>query len=894
MVKLSERRLPATSHIDEIVRSASLRVKVGSMDDAARQASRLGEAPKVAPEGMVDHGHDFVSEIEAALRSAGGQLLQDRDADSFRSLPDRLAYFCENLIAMNSFAAFYILATAFVVLVFAHAGGWYLLLRYERDAPLRDGGYAGGERRLSNRGALNRGDMAAVRDTLGYKSFSDSVWMALQVLASAGSDPSLPTLALLRCVYLSMIICGLVVFAVLVGFITESVESFMRSLAAGRTKVVERGHTLILGTSEATPRVVTQLALMRKRYQKVNETWERRLFPWRRAPPSTPLLSKPVVIMTRTMDKEALESVIGEAFTSRSISRTRTRIGRDIVCRVGDPASAKDLARVSADTAAHVLIMMSEQDEIEEAETRGKISNGASLRTLLALRHVLFTSANHSPTRSVVAQILKPSIQIEAASFRDARGYPLVKPLDMGVFLNSLLFSCASQQGLSLVLMELLDCEGAAFQRRRATLFCGGVVGLTVAAADDLLDRGSIIAVSSSLPGAKPELCPPPDTVIKAEDVVIFVAETSTPKATPRDAAFVSTRAEAARRLKATQDETRSRLRRTSSAVLRGARYILVCGWRPVWTDEAHRLRDRVYQLLDGATPGSQIIFANGLPELTFRELMTGACGFRDVSGADDAVFETALGVRIRHVHGDAADVALLRRIVMNIPIETAIVLGTNARALGDPLAPKMRDTRVLNILLTLRHLRAASPFAAEHMHVIGENAIDETRMLALTPESGREPDFINTQAIFARALALSLAYPIMGAVVRDVFDISSPTSIKLVAANRFAPLDTATTWGAVKQVVRDAAPEPGHLVPLGLVSARSLGPELGLSEADGVTLRAGDLIAVAYKAPSASPPSPRSDSSDDDGDVVSLVYDSYKGAADREMTRLERDHEFG
>ncbi|KAH8068546.1 hypothetical protein JL721_6692 [Aureococcus anophagefferens] len=159
--------------------------------------------------------------------------------------------------------------------------------------------------------------------------------------------------------------------------------------------------------------------------------------------------------------------------------------------------------------------------------------------------------------------------------------------------------------------MELLDCEGAA-PSGGATLFCGGVVGLTVAAADDLLDRGSIIAVSSSLPGAKPELCPPPDTVIKAEDAVIFVAETSTPKATPR-AAF--------------------------------------------------------------------IIFANGLPELTFRELMTGACGFRDVSGADDAVFETALGVRIRHVHGDAADVALLRRIVMNIPIETAIVLGTNARA---------------------------------------------------------------------------------------------------------------------------------------------------------------------------------------------------------------------
>ncbi|KAH8051163.1 hypothetical protein JL722_10860 [Aureococcus anophagefferens] len=488
---------------------------------------RAGEAPKVAPEGMVDHGHDFVSEIEAALRSAGGQLLQDRDADSFRSLPDRLAYFCENLIAMNSFAAFYILATAFVVLASRTLAAG-TSLRYERDAPLRDGGYAGGERRLSNRGALNRGDMAAVRDTLGYKSFSDSAWMAPRSSRSAGSDPSLPTLALLRCVYLSMIICGLVVFAVLVGFITESVESFMRSLAAGRTKVVEHGHALILGTSEATPRVVTQLALMRKRSQK-----------------------------------------------------------------------------------------------------------------------------------------------------------------------------------------------GAALQRRRDAVL-RRVVGLTVAAADDLLDRGSIIAVSSSLPGAKPELCPPPDTVIKAEDAVIFVAETPTPKATPRDAAFVSTRAEGARR-PATQDETRSRLRRT----------------RP-WA-----------------------------------------------SGSA--------------THGDAADVALLRRIVMNIPIETAIVLGTNARALGDPLAPKMRDTRVLNILLTLRHLRAASPFAAEHMHVIGENAIDETRMLALTPESGREPDFINTQAIFARALALR-RWP-------------AAVAVRLLGRRRHA---------------------------------------------------------------------------------VSLAPPPYKGAADREMTRLERDHEFG
>ena len=255
--------------------------------------------------------------------------------------------------------------------------------------------------------------------------------------------------------------------------------------------------------------------------------------------------------------------------------------------------------------------------------------------------------------------------------------------------------------------------------------------------------------------------------------------------------------------------------------------------------------------------------------------------------------------MKISHIHGDAADVGLLRRVISRVPVETAIVLGTNARALGDPLAPKMRDTRVLNILLTLRHLRAESPYATTPMHVIGENAIDETRMLALTPESGREPDFINTQAIFARALALSLAYPIMGAVVRDIFDIASPTSIKLLHASRFAPLDVATKWGVVKQVVRDAAPEPGSLVPLGLVSARSLGPELGLSEADDVTLREGDLLAVAYKMPEDTPPRSDDGDSDDDEvfhDVVSLLYEAQaeeekRAAAGLEMERLDDEH---
>ena len=288
-----------------------------------------------------------------------------------------------------------------------------------------------------------------------------------------------------------------------------------------------------------------------------------------------------------------------------------------------------------------------------------------------------------------------------------------------------------------------------------------------------------------------------------------------------------------------------------------GARHILVCGWRPVWTDEASRLHDRLDQLLEGARAGSVLCFANGLPPRTFRDLVVDACGMVETTDVEDdleetpadaRVYESAGGVRVEHVHGDAADASLLRKILDAVPIDTVIVLGTNARALGDPLSPKMCDTRVLNILLTIKHLRARSRWAAAPLHVIGENQIDETSMLALTPASGREPDFINTQAIYARALAISLAYPVMGAVIRELFDGKAATAIRLLAAGDVLPLDTPLAWGVARRAVALRAQTPGALVPLGVVRASQIHPELAIADADVLTFCADDRVAVVQK----------------------------------------------
>ena len=103
----------------------------------------------------------------------------------------------------------------------------------------------------------------------------------------------------------------------------------------------------------------------------------------------------------------------------------------------------------------------------------------------------------------------------------------------------------------------------------------------------------------------------------------------------------------------------------------------------------------------------------------------------------------------------------------------TAIVLGTAA---GIDLSPQSRDTRVLTILLLLRHLaRKCRPKLP--LHVIGENAQDATALLALSPTpplakvagQNRQPDYVNTQAIIARALVSALAYPLMHEALSEV-----------------------------------------------------------------------------------------------------------------------------
>ena len=166
-------------------------------------------------------------------------------------------------------------------------------------------------------------------EVYGQESWADGIFMALQLISSAGFDDSIPDEAGLRWLFFLMIFFGLVVFAVLVGFITDSVSQFMDSLAVGRTKVAESSHTLILGWNEATLRCVVQISFLRRQYQMMNEVKSFYILyylPMLRPiadflglleRPSTSLACNDIVIMTDTVSKEDMHILLEQTLSER-------------------------------------------------------------------------------------------------------------------------------------------------------------------------------------------------------------------------------------------------------------------------------------------------------------------------------------------------------------------------------------------------------------------------------------------------------------------------------------------------------------------------------------------------------------------------------------------------
>ena len=176
----------------------------------------------------------------------------------------------------------------------------------------------------------------------------------------------------------------------------------------------------------------------------------------------------------------------------------------------------------------------------------------------------------------------------------------------------------------------------------------------------------------------------------------------------------------------------------------------------------------------------------------------------------------------MRHVVGDSAVAEVMAPVITQTHIHSVIVLGTQSSV---RLPPRAQDTRVMCIMLLLRKLsekKISAGIDTVPMHVVGENQEDMMARYALGPKQKgeehlfgyREPDFVNTQAIYARVLTQTMAYPMIKNAINDLFDDTEGTAtIELVPAGEYVPLNERMSIGVMKQMVLLAQSERSVLI---------------------------------------------------------------------------------
>ena len=214
-------------------------------------------------------------------------------------------------------------------------------------------------------------------------------------------------------------IAGIVMLSALIAFITTALDQKIYELKRGRSKVIEEGHTLILGWNE----------------QRIIETLRELVI-------ANESEKDACVVVLADKDKQEMDDVLRLRLNDTATTR--------IVTRSGDVSTLTNLDMVSLESCGSVIILAS-CDDTDSAERKAS-SDAKAIQTVLA------TMGNEIETDefSVVVEIFNPTHrEIVQSSFPDH-----VITVNTSDILAKLLVQTSRSVGLSVVYNEILSFDG--------------------------------------------------------------------------------------------------------------------------------------------------------------------------------------------------------------------------------------------------------------------------------------------------------------------------------------------------------------------------------------------------------------------------------------------------
>lgn len=540
---------------------------------------------------------------------------------------------------------------------------------------------------------------------------------------------------------LAVTLAGVFVISTLIGLLTAGVEDRLETLRRGRSRVLENGHTVILGWSEHIFSVISELVI-------ANENQK-----------------QSCIVVLGDHDKVEMEDEIREKVGDTK----RTRI----VCRRGNPIEMADLELVSLHT-CKAIIIMSPEEESPDSQV---------IKAMLAITN---NPERRKEPYHIVAEIRDPK-NMEVARLVGREEAELVL---VGDVIARMVAQTCRQSGLSTVYTELLDFGGDEIYLRAEPALAGKQYGEVLAAYED----SSVIGIAP--PGGPARLNPPMDTVIAADDRLIYISEDD-------DTIRLSGR---------TVTAVDSAAIRVHRRVEQKPERTLILGWN--W-----RAPTIIIELDNYVAPGSEVLIVADFPAPP--EEIGQCC---QILAKQTCTFQ----------EGDTTD----RRTLDSLDVSSyhhVIVL-----AYSDALDRQQADARTL---VTLLHLRDIAEHRGHTFSIVSEMLDIRNRNLA---EVTQADDFIVSDKLVSLMLAQVAEEKALNSVFADLFDPEG-SEIYLKPAERYVatggPVNFYTVVEAARQCGETAI---GYRLQNG-TATETLGHGVVVNpdKSEAVTFSAGDRIIV-------------------------------------------------
>nr|XP_043621082.1 ion channel DMI1 isoform X2 [Erigeron canadensis] len=302
-------------------------------------------------------------------------------------------------------------------------------------------------------------------------SLAEALWLSWTFVADSGNHAdSVGTGP--RIVSVSISAGGMLIFAMMLGLVSDAISEKVDSLRKGKSEVIESNHILVLGWSDKLGSLLKQLAIANKS------------------------IGGGVVVVLAERDKEEMEMDIAKLEFSF--------MGTSVICRSGSPLILADLKKVSVSKARAIIVLAADENADQ--------SDARALRVVLSLTGVKEGLRGH-----VVVEMS----DLDNEPLVKLVGGELIETVVAHDVIGRLMIQCALQPGLAQIWEDILGFENAEFYIKRWPQLDGLKFEDILVSFPDAIPCG--VKVASD--GGKININPNDDYLLKEGDEILVIAE---------------------------------------------------------------------------------------------------------------------------------------------------------------------------------------------------------------------------------------------------------------------------------------------------------------------------------------------------------------------------------